>query len=32
MLDGVTQYVLPRAPAYKTRPDIKAYLAQSAGH
>ena len=32
MLDGVAQYVLPRAPAYKTRPDIKAYLAQSAIH
>ena len=29
MLDGVTQYVLPRAPAYKNRPDIQAYLAQS---
>jgi len=29
MLDGVTQYVLPRAPAYKSRPDVKAFLAQS---
>ena len=29
LLDGVTQYVLPRAPAYKNRPDIRAYLAQS---
>ena len=31
LLDGVTEYVLPRAPAYKSRPDIKAYLAQSGG-
>ena len=29
MLDGVTQYVLPRAPEYRNRADIRAYLAQS---
>ena len=29
MLDGVEQYVVPRAPAYKNYPDVKAYIAQS---
>ena len=29
MLDGVVEYVLPRAPAYKNRPDMKAFLSES---
>jgi hypothetical protein len=29
MLDGVEQYVVPRAPAYKNYPDEKAYIEQS---
>jgi hypothetical protein len=31
MLDGATQYVVPRAPQYKNFPDIKDYIAQSGG-
>ena len=29
MLDGVVEYVVPRAPAYKNRPDVQDYLKQS---
>lgn len=29
MLDGVTQFVVPRLPRYKTYPEIKSYITQS---
>jgi hypothetical protein len=31
MLDGVTEYVVPRAPAYKNFADVRGYIAQSSG-
>jgi hypothetical protein len=31
MLDGVVEYVVPRDPSYKTRPDVQNYIKQAAG-
>ena len=31
MLDGVVEYVVPRLPAYKTRPDVQWYMSQNSG-
>lgn len=31
MLDGVVEYVAPRLPTYKSRPDVKDFLAQTSG-